>query len=75
MSELIDPTTDEERRARAGEAMLTRGLRRARLAIFWEQLWPALASIATAIGLFLAREILTADCEPLLASYRFSRFT
>src|SRR5664279_1538451 len=34
--------------------MLARGLQRARLAIFWEQLWPALASIATAIGLFLA---------------------
>ena len=27
---------------------------RARLAIFWEQLWPALATIATAVGLFLA---------------------
>ena len=53
MSELIDPTTDEERRARAGEATLARGLRRARFAIFWEQLWPALATIATAIGLFL----------------------
>jgi uncharacterized protein (TIGR02302 family) len=45
---------DEDRRPRVGEAMLARGLRRARLAMFWEQLWPALASIATAIGLFLA---------------------
>ncbi len=34
--------------------MLARALRRARLAIFWERLWPALASIATAVGLFLA---------------------
>ena len=52
MSESTEPT-DEERRVR-GEAMLTRGLRRARFAIFWEHLWPALASIATATGLFLA---------------------
>ena len=29
-------------------------LRRARWTIFWERLWPALASLATAIGLFLA---------------------
>ncbi len=34
--------------------MLARALGRARLALFWEQLWPALASIATAVGLFLA---------------------
>ena len=32
-------------------------------------------TLAPAIGLFLAREILTAECEPLLAPYRFSRFT
>src|ERR1043165_5205594 len=37
-----------------GEAVLARALGRARLALFWEQLWPALASIATAVGLFLA---------------------
>jgi len=29
-------------------------LTRARWAIFWERLWPALASLATAVGLFLA---------------------
>src|SRR4051812_45707677 len=34
--------------------MLSRALGRARLAIVWEGLWPALASIATAIGLFVA---------------------
>jgi hypothetical protein len=34
--------------------MLARALSRARLSIFWERLWPALASIATAAGLFLA---------------------
>src|SRR6187397_2219575 len=44
----------ERRHARAGEAVLAHALGRARLAIFWERLWPALASIATAIGLFLA---------------------
>src|SRR2546425_12969195 len=39
---------------RAGDDLLARALRRARWTIFWERLWPALASIATAIGLFLA---------------------
>jgi uncharacterized protein (TIGR02302 family) len=34
--------------------VLARALRRARLSIFWERLWPALASITTAVGLFLA---------------------
>jgi uncharacterized protein (TIGR02302 family) len=33
--------------------MLARSLRRARWTILWERLWPALASLATAIGLFL----------------------
>ena len=45
---------DAERLARSGESMLARALRRARLSIFWERLWPALATIVTAIGLFLA---------------------
>src|SRR5215468_5713235 len=35
-------------------APLTVALTRARWSIFWERLWPALAAIATAIGLFLA---------------------
>jgi uncharacterized protein (TIGR02302 family) len=35
-------------------ALLTRALKRARGSLFWEKLWPALASIATALGLFLA---------------------
>ena len=34
--------------------LLARALGRARWTIFWERLWPALASIATVIGLFLA---------------------
>src|SRR5215468_4546389 len=39
---------------RAGDDLLARALRRARWTIFWERLWPALASLATVIGLFLA---------------------
>src|SRR4029450_2565929 len=39
---------------RAGDDLLARALRRARWTIFWERLWPALASIATVIGIFLA---------------------
>src|SRR5262249_25673007 len=42
------------RLARTGEAMLSRGLFRARMAILWERVWPALASLATPVGLFLA---------------------
>src|SRR5947209_20562627 len=38
----------------AGNDPLARALRRARWTIFWERLWPALASIATVIGLFLS---------------------
>ena len=44
----------ETRSAPGGEAMLDRALTRARWSILWERLWPALASIATAAGLFLA---------------------
>ncbi len=39
---------------RAGDAVLSRALGRARWTIFWERLWPGVASIATVIGLFLA---------------------
>jgi uncharacterized protein (TIGR02302 family) len=38
----------------AANTLLTAAVRRARLAIFWERLWPALATLATVIGLFLA---------------------
>jgi len=44
----------EPRPAEGGQAMLDRALTRARWSILWERLWPALASIATAGGLFLA---------------------
>src|SRR5215510_3743107 len=40
--------------ARAGDGMLARALGRARWTIFWERLWPAVASVATVVGLFLA---------------------
>ena len=44
----------EPRPAEGGQAMLDRALTRARWSLLWERLWPALASIATAVGLFLA---------------------
>jgi uncharacterized protein (TIGR02302 family) len=34
--------------------LLARALKRARGSLFWERLWPALAVLATALGLFLA---------------------
>lgn len=37
-----------------GQTMLASALSRASWSILWERLWPALASIATAVGLFLA---------------------
>jgi len=35
-------------------ALLARALKRARGGLLWERLWPALATLATALGLFLA---------------------
>jgi hypothetical protein len=35
-------------------AMLVRALKQARWITFWERLWPPLAAVATAVGLFLA---------------------
>jgi uncharacterized protein (TIGR02302 family) len=48
---------DGGRRPGPGEevaALFGRALTQARLTIFWERLWPALASIATAAGFFVA---------------------
>ena len=42
----------------AAGVMLVRALNKARWITFWERLWPPLAAIATAIGLFLARTTL-----------------
>jgi uncharacterized protein (TIGR02302 family) len=44
----------EPQPATATRALLEATLTRARWTIFWERLWPALTSLATAIGLFLA---------------------
>jgi uncharacterized protein (TIGR02302 family) len=54
LTETTAETPEAHRLARAGGAMLSRGLFRARAAILWERVWPALASMATAAGLFLA---------------------
>jgi uncharacterized protein (TIGR02302 family) len=35
-------------------SLLAHALTRARWALFWERLWPAVAAVATAVGLFLA---------------------
>ena len=44
----------QPRPADATRTLLEATLKRARWTIFWERLWPALTSLATAIGLFLA---------------------
>ncbi|MBV9954490.1 MAG: TIGR02302 family protein, partial [Pseudolabrys sp.] len=49
---LETPNTPE--RGSATLAMLRGALRRARGSLLWERLWPALAALATAFGLFLA---------------------
>jgi len=54
LTETTAETPEGQGLARNGEAMLSRGLFRARMAILWERLWPALASMATVVGLFLA---------------------
>ncbi len=55
MTEATLPNTGPQPRSPdATRALLEATLKRARWTIFWERLWPALASLATAIGLFLA---------------------
>ncbi len=39
---------------KAADALLARALRRAWWAVLWERLWPKLATVAVAVGLFLA---------------------
>src|ERR1700730_7173342 len=39
---------------RVADTLLARALRRAWWTILWERLWPALASLAVAVGIFLA---------------------
>ena len=45
--------TEQPTVPRSGDARLARALGRARWSILWERLWPVLATIATAVGLFL----------------------
>src|SRR5215470_8211125 len=52
MSEIDSPVNSSEPRETG--AILARALRRARWTGFWERLWPPLATIATAVGVFLA---------------------
>ena len=51
MDSLDQQTPDREFSTRA---VLARALKRARGSLLWERLWPALATLATALGLFLA---------------------
>ena len=39
---------------RSARFLLAQALRRARGSLLWERLWPALAALATVLGLFLA---------------------
>ena len=41
-------------RPETAKLLLARAVRRARRSLLWERLWPALATLATAIGIFLA---------------------
>src|SRR5207247_11369078 len=50
----VDPASPVPSPGRPGHTLLARALERARWTIFWEGLWPSLASIGTVIGLFLA---------------------
>ncbi len=48
------PESSDGQPAEHGRTLLSRALARARWSILWERLWPALAAIATAAGVFLA---------------------
>ena len=50
-----DPQADSRQRndEQVADTLLARALRRAWWTITWERLWPALASLAVAIGIFL----------------------
>jgi uncharacterized protein (TIGR02302 family) len=51
LADLNDPIAEPEQPIRK---LLARALQRARGSLLWERLWPALATLATAVGLFLA---------------------
>jgi uncharacterized protein (TIGR02302 family) len=50
----VSTPDSSDRPAEHGRGVLLRALSRARWSILWERLWPALATLATAAGLFLA---------------------
>jgi uncharacterized protein (TIGR02302 family) len=51
----LDDLSDQpHERERPTRLLLAQALRRARGSIMWERLWPALAALATVVGLFLA---------------------
>jgi uncharacterized protein (TIGR02302 family) len=49
----LDAQDERPRRDDATAALLAQALKRARWTILWERLWPALAAVATAVGVFL----------------------
>jgi uncharacterized protein (TIGR02302 family) len=50
----VPPNAPERTPDPAARSLLQAAVRRARLTIFWERLWPALAALSTAVGLFLS---------------------
>jgi len=50
----LDGLEEQPKQENPARALLARALQRARGSLLWEGLWPALATLATALGLFLA---------------------
>jgi uncharacterized protein (TIGR02302 family) len=50
----LDDLDEQPQQESPTRALLARALKRARGSLLWERLWPALATLATALGLFLA---------------------
>ena len=50
----MDGLEEQPKQENPARALLARALQRARGSLLWEGLWPALATLATALGLFLA---------------------
>ena len=50
----MDGLDEQPKQESPTRALLARALKRARGGLLWERLWPALATLATALGLFLA---------------------
>jgi uncharacterized protein (TIGR02302 family) len=50
----LDDLNEQPKHRHPTRAVLARALQRARSSLLWERLWPALATLATVLGLFLA---------------------